>query len=63
MKIIKRDGTIVDYNPEKIKIAINKANMEVDEHDQASDEEINKIITRVNPKKCRINRKIKTQKR
>ncbi len=44
MKIIKRDGTIVDYNPEKIKIAINKANMEVDEHDQASDEEINKII-------------------
>jgi len=44
MKIIKRDGTIVDYNPEKIKIAISKANMEVDEHDQASDEEINKII-------------------
>ena len=24
MKIIKRDGTIVDYNPEKIKIAIQK---------------------------------------
>ena len=44
MKIIKRDGTIVDYNPEKIKIAINKANMEVDENNQASVEEINKII-------------------
>lgn len=29
MKIIKRDGTIVDYNPEKIKIAIQKANNEV----------------------------------
>ena len=44
MKIIKRDGTIVDYNPEKIKIAIGKANTEVDEQDQASAEEIEKII-------------------
>ena len=25
MKIIKRDGSIVDYNPEKIRIAIKKA--------------------------------------
>ena len=44
MKIIKRDGTIVDYNPEKIRIAINKANKEVDEKDMASEEDINKII-------------------
>ena len=29
MKIIKRDGTIVDYNPEKIRVAIQKANAEV----------------------------------
>ena len=29
MKIIKRDGSIVDYNPEKIKLAISKANKEV----------------------------------
>ena len=29
MKIIKRDGSIVDYNPEKIRIAIKKANNEV----------------------------------
>ena len=28
MKIIKRDGTIVEYNPEKIKNAIKKANNE-----------------------------------
>ena len=28
MKIIKRDGSIVDYNPEKIRIAIKKANKE-----------------------------------
>ena len=34
MKIIKRDGTIVDYNPEKIKVAIGKANLEVDERDE-----------------------------
>ena len=44
MKIIKRDGTIVDYNPEKIKIAIGKANNEVDEKNQASEEEIGKIV-------------------
>ena len=44
MKIIKRDGTIVDYNPEKIRIAISKANLEVEEKDQASEEEISKII-------------------
>ena len=29
MKIIKRDGSIVDYNQEKIRIAIGKANQEV----------------------------------
>ena len=44
MKIIKRDGTIVDYNPEKIKIAISKANLEVEEEERASEEEIEKII-------------------
>ena len=44
MKIIKRDGSIVDYNPEKIKIAISKANNEVDEREQATEEEIAKII-------------------
>ena len=36
MKVIKRDGHMVDYCPEKIENAINKANMEVDEEDQAS---------------------------
>ena len=44
MKVIKRDGNIVDYNPEKIEIAINKANAEVDEGDQASSTQIKKII-------------------
>ncbi|MBO5475675.1 MAG: anaerobic ribonucleoside-triphosphate reductase [Bacilli bacterium] len=44
MKVIKRDGSIVDYNPGKIEIAINKANAEVDEQDQASSTQIKKII-------------------
>lgn len=44
MKVIKRDGSIVDYNPGKIEIAINKANAEVDEGDQASSTQIKKII-------------------
>ena len=29
MKVIKRDGTIVEYDREKIRIAIEKANKEV----------------------------------
>ena len=28
MKIVKRDGHIVDYDPEKIRVAIGKANEE-----------------------------------
>ncbi len=44
MKVIKRDGTIVDYDKEKIVIAIGKANAEVPEEERASDLEIKKII-------------------
>ena len=44
MKIIKRDGHIVNYAPEKIEIAIQKANAEVNENDRVSDEEIKGII-------------------
>ena len=44
MKVIKRDGHMVDYCPEKIENAINKANMEVDEEDQASGTQIKNII-------------------
>lgn len=45
MKIIKRDGRIVDYDREKIIIAIEKANNEVvQEKNKASQEDI-KIIT------------------
>ncbi len=44
MKIIKRDGHMVDYCPEKIELAIQKANKEVDEDDQASSTQIKNII-------------------
>ena len=44
MKIIKRDGTIVDYDAEKIRVAIGKANNEVEGSDKISEEEINDIV-------------------
>ena len=44
MKIVKRDGHIVDYDPSKIKTAIKKANVEVRPKERASEEEIKEII-------------------
>ena len=44
MKIVKRDGTIVDYNSEKISIAIGKANNEVKPKERATKEQIKDII-------------------
>ena len=44
MKIIKRDGHIVDYCPEKIETAIKKANLEVEENDRVSETQIKNII-------------------
>lgn len=44
MKIVKRDGHIVDYCPEKIEIAIKKANEEVPEEDRVTDVQIKNII-------------------
>lgn len=44
MKIIKRDGHVVDYCPEKIEIAIKKANKEVLEEEQVTDIQIRNII-------------------
>ena len=45
MKIIKRDGKIVDYDSEKIRVAIGKANNEVSRKEKATSEEIEEIIT------------------
>ena len=44
MKVIKRDGHMVDYSPEKIENAIIKANTEVDDDEQASSTQIKNII-------------------
>ena len=44
MKIVKRDGHIVDYDPEKIRVAIGKANEEVRGREKANKEEIKEII-------------------
>ena len=44
MKIIKRDGHMVDYCPAKIEEAIEKANLEVEEEDRASSVQIKNII-------------------
>ena len=44
MKIIKRDGRIVDYDRQKISIAIEKANQDVKGKEKATKEEIKGII-------------------
>jgi ribonucleoside-triphosphate reductase len=44
MKIIKRDGRIVDYDRQKIAIAIEKANSEVRGREKASKEDIKNIV-------------------
>ena len=44
MKVIKRDGRAVDYDREKIRIAIDKANQEVRPRERATKEEVKEII-------------------
>ena len=44
MKVIKRDGHMVDWCPEKVEAAIMKANNEVEDEDQASGTQIKNII-------------------
>ena len=44
MKVIKRDGRAVDYDREKIRIAIDKANQEVKPKERANKEDIKQII-------------------
>ena len=57
MKVIKRDGHMVDWCPEKIEIAIEKANKEVEEEDIASSTQIKNIvkyIERLNKKRILV---------
>lgn len=44
MKIVKRDGKIVDYDREKIRVAIGKANDTVPEEDRITSRQVENII-------------------
>ena len=44
MKVIKRDGRAVDFDQEKIRVAISKANQEVKPRERATKEQIKEII-------------------
>ncbi|NBI69096.1 anaerobic ribonucleoside-triphosphate reductase [Pseudoflavonifractor sp. 60] len=51
MKVIKRDGSSVDYDRSKIVIAIEKANAEVPESERMGREDINAIIDGIESQK------------
>ncbi|MBR3661324.1 MAG: anaerobic ribonucleoside-triphosphate reductase [Bacilli bacterium] len=44
MKVVKRDGTIIDYCLDKIEMAIKRANNDVNDEDKVSDIQIKNII-------------------
>ena len=44
MQVIKRDGTSVDFDQEKVRKAIGKANHEVSKKERATEEEIENIV-------------------
>ena len=44
MKVIKRDGRVVEYDKEKIIIAIQKANNDVVATEQIGNKQIDKIV-------------------
>ena len=44
MKVIKRDGRTIEFDREKIEVAIEKANKEVRGKEKATKDEINEII-------------------
>lgn len=47
MKVIKRDGRRVEYDRNKIVVAIQKANDEVDAHEKVSEEKIYNIVASI----------------
>lgn len=51
MKVTKRDGRIVDYDRNKIILAIQKANVEVDRYEQVSEEIIDAIVASIENKR------------
>ena len=51
MQVIKRDGNVVDYDRNKIIIAVRKANMEVEEAERISTGDIEGIVAYIEGKK------------
>ena len=51
MKVIKRDGTVVDYDRTKIAIALHKANDAVEPEERVSEEHVDAIIKYIEDKK------------
>lgn len=47
MKVIKRNGREVEYDRDKIILAIQKANKEVAQNEKVSDDEISSILTSI----------------
>lgn len=47
MKVIKRDGRVVDYDRSKILVAIRKANIEVEGHEKISEDNIEGIVASI----------------
>ncbi len=47
MQVIKRNGSVVDYDPSKIKNAIAKANKEVDQSQRATDAQVKEILSHI----------------
>ena len=45
VKIVKRNGQIVNYDPTKISVAIAKANAEVPASERIEEDKINEIIS------------------
>ena len=55
MNVIKRDGSVVQYDRSKIVIALTKANDAVEEHEKATHEQIDAIADFIsNKQKSRI---------
>lgn len=53
MKVIKRDGRVVDYDRMKIILAMKKANNEVPVHDQITDQKMEDIERLISNMSCR----------
>ncbi len=51
--VIKRDGSTVPYNRDKIIIAIQKANAEMEPDDKVSDVQIESIVRLIEKRKCK----------